>query len=62
MRRAPDRYWPVSDWGFLTISAGVPARAGAEIEHVVGGADRVLVVLDDQHGVAEIAQPLQGVE
>ena len=34
------------------------AGAGADVEHVVGGADRVLVVLDDDHGVAEVAQPL----
>src|SRR5208283_1371675 len=32
------------------------ARAGAEIEEVVGGADDAGVVLDDQDGVAEIAQ------
>ena len=35
----------------------VLAGAGPEIDHVVGGADRLLVVLDDDHGVAEIAQP-----
>ena len=38
------------------------AGAGADIEHVVGGADRVLVVLDDDHGVAEIAQALERFE
>ena len=32
---------------------------GPEIDDVVGGPDRLLVVLDDQHGVAEIAQPGQ---
>ena len=36
-----------------------PSGAGAEIEHVVGVADGVFVVLDDQDGVAQIAQPLQ---
>ena len=50
------------------MSAGVPcgddvaamhAGAGADIDHIVGGADRVLVVLDHDHGVAEVAQPLQ---
>ena len=50
------------------ISAGVPcgddlaavdAGAGADVDHVVGGADRVLVVLDHDHGVAEVAQALQ---
>ena len=47
-------------------SAGVPwkitcaavlAGARPEVDHVVGGADRLLVVLDDDDGVAEIAQP-----
>ncbi len=35
------------------------ARAGAEVDEVVGGAHRLLVVLDHDHRVAEIAQPLQ---
>ena len=35
------------------------AGAGPEVDHVVGGADRLLVVLDDDHGVAEIAQARQ---
>ena len=29
---------------------------GPEIDQIVGGANRLLVVLDDEHGVAEIAQ------
>ena len=53
------------------MSAGVPcgddlaavhAGAGADVDHVVGGADRVLVVLDHDHGVAEVAQALQRVQ
>jgi hypothetical protein len=32
------------------------ARAGAEVEEMVGGADDVGVVLDDEDGVAEVAQ------
>ncbi len=32
------------------------ARAGAEVEQVVGGADDVGVVLDDEDGVAEVAE------
>ena len=32
-------------------------RARPDVDHVVGDADRLLVVLDDDHGVAEIAQP-----
>ena len=32
------------------------AGAGADVEDVVGGADCVLVMLDDDHRVAEIAE------
>ena len=39
--------------------AAVLARARPQVHHVVGRADRLLVVLDDDHGVAEIAQPRQ---
>ena len=39
--------------------AAVDAGAGADVEHMVGGADGVLVVLDHDHGVAEVAQPLE---
>jgi hypothetical protein len=64
----PDRYAPVNDCGFAAISAGLPsaprpARRGrppwAHVDHVIGGANRVLVVLDHQHRVAEIAQAHQ---
>ena len=50
------------------MSAGVPSRddvaaeasgAGAEIDDVVGVADGVFVVLDHEHGVAEIAELLE---
>ena len=40
--------------------AAVDAGAGADVEHVIGGADGVLVVLDHDHGVAEVAQALEG--
>ena len=40
----------------------VDARAGAEIDDVIGVADRVLVMLDHDHRVAEIAQPLERFE
>ena len=39
--------------------AAVLARAGPDVDDVVGDADRLLVVLDDDHGVAEVAQPHQ---
>ena len=42
--------------------AAVDAGAGADVEHMVGGADGVLVVLDHDHGVAEVAQPPQRFE
>ena len=42
--------------------AAVLAGAGAEVDDVVGGADRALVVLDHDHGVAEVPQPLERVD
>ena len=39
--------------------AAVDAGAGADVEHMIGGADGVLVVLDHDHGVAEVAQALE---
>ena len=38
------------------------AGAGAHVEHVVCRADRVLVVLDHDHGVALVAQALERVD
>src|SRR5690606_23377115 len=42
--------------------AAVHARAGPEIDDVVGGENRFAVVLDDEHGVAEIPQMDQRLE
>ena len=39
--------------------AAVLAGARAEVDQVVGGAHRALVVLDDDHRVAEVAKPLE---
>ena len=39
--------------------AAMHAGAGADVEHIVGEADGVLVMLDHDHGVAEVAQALQ---
>jgi len=36
--------------------AAKTARAGAEIENVICVADGLLVVFNDQHGIAQIAQ------
>ena len=38
----------------------VLAGARAEVDEVVGRAHRLLVVLDDEHGVAQVAQALEG--
>ena len=35
------------------------ARAGADFEDVIRGTNRVGIVLDHDHGIAQIAQPLQ---
>ena len=35
------------------------AAAGSELHHVVGGANRVRIVLDDEHRVAGVAQAVQ---
>src|SRR6185312_17013699 len=42
--------------------AAMNARARADVEDVVGGADGVLVMLDHNHRVAEVAQALEGFE
>ena len=38
------------------------AGAGPHVDEVVGGAHHRLVVLDDEHRVAEVAQALQGAD
>ena len=40
-------------------AAAVHARARAHLDDVIRRADRVLVVLDDDHGVADVAQALE---
>src|SRR5690606_18156287 len=42
--------------------AAMDARARTEIDDMVGGADRILVMLHDDDGVAEIAQALERFE
>ena len=42
--------------------AAVLARAGADVDDVVGDPDGLLVVLDDDHRVAEVAQADQRVD
>ena len=42
--------------------AAAHARARAQIQNVIGAADGFLVVLDDQDGIAQVAQTFQGLE
>ena len=67
-RARRERNWPGQRAGLrLDLLRGalgddlspVLAGARAEVDDVVGGADRALVVLDDDHRVAEVAQPLE---
>ena len=71
MERLPERYWPVIE--LLLVSRPAPAgdragvdhraavlpRARADVDHVVGRADGLLVVLDHDDRVAQVAQPLE---
>ena len=69
IRSAPARNCPVSDAGFaLQLRRACPAAttrppeapgARPEVDDVVGRLDRLRVVLDDDHAVAEVAQPAQ---
>ena len=43
-------------------AAAASAGAGTQIDHVIGAADGVLVVLDHDQGIALGAQPVQGIE
>ncbi len=40
--------------------AAVRARRRAEVDDPIGGADGFVIVFDDQDGVAQIAQTLEG--
>ena len=45
-----------------TISPPVDPGAGADVDDPVRSQDRILVVLDDDDGIAEVAQPSQCVQ
>ncbi len=69
--RSPDRYLPGQAARLVGDLVGVPvgdhlaaahARAGAEVDDVIGGPHRVFVVLDDDHRVAHVAQLRERVE
>ena len=50
-------------WGSLGGDlAALIAGAGAEVKQVVGGGDDLAVMLDQDQGVAQVAQVLQGLE
>ena len=66
--RRPERYWPVIESGWVEQVldragvddlAAVLAGARADVDDPVGDADGVLVVLDDDQGVAEVLEPDQ---
>ena len=66
--RMPDQIWPgqaVRVLHHLVRRAGgddlaaIDPGARPHVDQIVGGADRLLVMLDHQHGIAEVAQPLQ---
>ena len=71
MLRLPARYCPVID-AFVREEAldrprvddlaAVLAGAGPDVDHPVGDLDRLLVVLDDEHGVAEVAEAHERVD
>jgi hypothetical protein len=71
-RDAGDRQEPAGDGGLAAADllrralghheAAVLAGAGAQVHHVVGGQDGLQVVLHHQHGVAQVAHLLEGVQ
>ena len=42
--------------------AAARAGAGAQVDHMIGAADRFLVMLDDDEGIALAAQPVERIE
>ena len=66
----PERYLPVSEFGLASISASTPSARtlppnspapGPEIEKMIGGTEHVWIVLDDNDGVAKVAQVFEDV-
>src|SRR5215469_7431844 len=56
---ARDGVWVVADFGDGACGEELAAEfagAGAEVEETVGGADDVGVMLDDEDGIAEVAE------
>ena len=42
--------------------AAMTSCARTEIYHVIGAPNRILVMLDDQHGIAQVAQRFQSMQ
>ena len=64
---SPERYWPVRDAGFFSISCGVPcghhiaavnSSSRPDVQHVIGAADGLLIVLYYDQGVSQVPQLL----
>src|SRR5439155_183453 len=49
-------------WAREDEVAAALARTGSEVDRVIGGADDRGVVLDDDHGVPLVAEPVQGTD
>ena len=58
MRRSLDLIRRAAGYDF----AAMTSRTGTKIDDIVGAANGVLIVLDHQHRIAQIAQRLQGVQ
>src|ERR1700688_183213 len=57
--------WQASQRPPFTLNENRPGaspRARPHIDHVIGAADRLFVVLDNNHSIAEIAQALERFE
>ena len=61
-RQRAFRLHNVLDRPFGHDHPAMDAGAGPDVHHMVGGADRVLVVLDDENRIAEIAQTAEGLQ
>ena len=69
MRSLPERYCPVRESSVAAICVGRPRGhhetallpgPGSQIHHVIRPPDGLLVMLDHQHGILQVAQSFQG--
>ena len=68
---APFKYCPVRDCSQAIISSAVPwatisppvlSRRRADVQYIIGGPHRILVMLDDDERIAQVAEVLQGLK